>query len=398
VEHPFDDADKGSADGKARPLFRVLDTARALGDLARSWRQKHGVQVIGVTGSVGKTTTKEVIAHLLGKHFNVLRSEANRNTDLSLPLALMELDPSHQIAVLEMGMLAVGEIQYLAGLAQPKVGVVTNVGPIHLERLGTIERIAQAKSELVQALPANGLAVLNGDDPRVRGMARATDAPACFFGTSPQSDVWASEVRSLGLDGTAATFHCRGEQAKAHLRLLGAHSVYAGAAALAVAVHFGVPFQQATHDLETIPPGPRLQLVAGMNGSRLIDDAYNASPPSVEAALSFLASLEGRKIAVLGDMLELGSYEAEGHREAGRKAAGVADLLLTVGELAQVIAAEARAQGMPAERVASYSTAAEAVARLKSELTAGDCVLIKGSRSMHLEEVVGGLRVSPQPA
>lgn len=386
-----------SADWRAQPLFLVSDTARSLGDLARAWRQKHAARVIGVTGSVGKTTTKEIIAHLLSRQFTVLRSAANQNTELGLPLALMELEPSHQIAVLEMGMLALGEIEYLAELAQPEVGVVTNVAPIHLERLGTIERIAQAKMELVRALPSTGLAVLNGDDARVRPMARAASAPVCFFGTNPESDVWASDVHSLGLDGTEATLHYRGERAEVKLQLLGAHSIYGGLAAVAVALHFGVPFQRATRDLATVPPGPRLRVFDGVRGSKLLDDAYNASPPSVLAALDFLAALDGRKIAVLGDMLELGSFEAEGHREVGRRAAEVADFLFTVGERAQVIASEARSSGMAPDSVECYTTPGEALGRLQSELSTGDYVLIKASRAMHLEEVVDGLRTSPRP-
>ncbi len=394
VERLPTDAESDSASWKDRPLFRVLDTARSLGDLAHSWRQKHAVRVVGVTGSVGKTTTKEIIAHLLSRHFNVLSSQANYNTELGLPLALMDLEPSHQIAVLEMGMLSLGEIEYLAGLARPEIGVVTNVAPVHLERLGTIERIAQAKSELVQALPATGLAVLNGDDPHVRAMAQGASAPTCFFGTSPECDVWAGDAACLGLGGTRATMHHRGQRAKVKLQLLGSHSIHAAAAALAVAVHFGVPFEQAASDLAAVPPGPRMNLLDGINRSRLIDDSYNASPPSVLAALDFLKSLDGRKIAVLGDMLELGSYEAEGHREVGRKAAEVADLLFTVGDRAQMIAAEARAHRMVDDRVATCSSTSEVLARLRSDLGAGDWVLIKGSRAMHFEEVADGLRAT----
>lgn len=396
VERLPEGAAWGSAGSTGQPVLLVPDTTRALGELAHSWRQKHAVRVVGVTGSVGKTTTKETIAHLLSHRFSVLRSAANQNTELGLPLSLMELGPGHEVAVLEMGMLALGEIEQLAAMAEPEVGVVTNVAPIHLERLGTIDRIARAKGELVQALPPDGLAVLNGDDERVRVMGKDSPAPTCLFGTSRESDVWASEIHSLGLRGTEALMHWGIEEARVRLRLLGDYSIYAALAGLAVALHFGMEFPEAVDLLAAVPPGPRLAVLPGVGGSTLLDDTYNASPPSTLAALEFLDRLGGRKIAILGDMLELGSFEEEGHRQVGQKAAQVADGLFTVGDRARLIAAEALAQGMNEQAVQSFATAAEVIRRLRPELRSGDHVLVKGSRAMHLEEIVDALRLAAQ--
>ncbi len=374
-------------------LVLVPNTLIALQALARYWRRQHPATVTGVTGSVGKTTTKEVIASVLGQDRAVLRSRANLNTEYGLPMCLMELSPEHEAVILEMGMHAIGDIRCLAEIAQPEIGVVTNVHPVHLERLGTIERIADAKAELVEALPRGGLAVLNADDPRVAAMASRTTASVVTYGLTSGADFWADEIEAAGLEGVAFTAHWRGVRTHVRTRLLGAHSVYAALAAVAVATYLGVPFSEAVGRLAHVQQGLRQILVPGISGSTILDDSYNASPASVLAALDVLAHSPGRHVAVLGDMLELGSYETEGHRLIGQRAAEVADWLVTVGPRSRETAATALAAGMSSDAVETFDRDDQAACRLKAGLARGDVVLVKGSRSMHLDRIVEAIRL-----
>jgi UDP-N-acetylmuramoyl-tripeptide--D-alanyl-D-alanine ligase len=374
------------------PVVLVEDTGEALQRLANSWRRKHNTQVVGVTGSVGKTTTKELIASLLSRRYSVLRTPANLNTEIGVPITLMQLERSHKIAVLEMAMLDMGEIARLARIAEPNIGVVTNVQPVHLQRLGTIERIAQAKSELVQALPAGGLAVLNADDHRVAEMASLTRADVRTYGLSPRADVWADDIQSHGLRGIEFTVHQGSRKLHAKMGVLGTHTVHSALAAVLVAVHLGMAFEEAVGGLMEVEKGIRLVVGQGIRGSTVLDDTYNANPQSTLAALNLLAEMDGRKVAVLGDMLELGSYEEEGHRLVGRRAGLVADWLLTVGARARWIAEEAQHHGRRALVVESFEARNEAVARLHSGLRPGDFVLVKGSRGMELDEIVSAIR------
>ncbi len=373
---------------QGRPVACIVaeDSLRALQRLARYWRQRHPVEVVGVTGSVGKTSTKEAIAGVLARRFRVLKNEQNYNNEIGLPLTLLALDGSQEKAVLEMGMYVLGEIRDLCAIAEPRIGVVTNVGPVHLERLGTIERIARAKAELVEALPADGLAVLNGDDPRVRAMAERTRARVVYYGLAGGCDVAASDVASRGLAGVRFVLQAQGRAEPVALRLPGKHNVYNALAAAAVGLAVGLSWREVVAGLRDLATGLRLVAVPGRNGSVVIDDTYNASPASVLAALDVLAELPGRRTAVLGDMLELGSYEEEGHREVGRRAAEVLDKLIAVGERARWLADEAAARGL---RDISY---ARTSGEVEYEPQAGEHILVKGSRSLRMEEVVAKLR------
>lgn len=378
--------------GQPPPMIQVDNTLVALQELARWWRRRLGLKVIGVTGSVGKTTTKEVVASVLRRRFEVVKSEGNLNTETGVPLTLLKAMPRHQVVVLEMGMYALGEIRALARLAEPEVGVVTNVGPTHLERLGTIERVAEAKGELVEELPEQGLAVLNYDDERVRSMASRTRARVAYYGLDPKADFWADAVQSRGLQGIQ--FDLRREKEWVHVRmpLLGLHSVHAALAAAAVAYHRGMSMEDIAAGLHEVSSALRLIVAAGISGSTIIDDSYNASPASTLAALNLLAELEGRKVAVLGDMRELGSFTEEGHRMVGRRAADVADLLVAVGDLGAIIGREAVASGKGEQKVFLAETNEEAIQQLKANLRPGDCVLVKGSRGMRMEEIVEAIR------
>ena len=376
----------------AFPMVLVGDGLVALQGLAQHWRRKLALTVVAVTGSVGKTTTREVLSGVLEQRYRVLRSEGNLNTEVGVPLSIMRARPGHQVVALEMGMYALGEIRALARLAQPDIGVVTNVGPTHLERLGSLENIAEAKSELVQELPAGGLAVLNVDDPRVRAMGGRTMARVAYYGLDPVADFWADEVESRGLQGMRFVLHHGADHLHVKTLMLGIHSVHAALAASAVAHHLGMSLEETAEALRKVSPSLRLIVEAGINGSTVIDDSYNASPASTLAALNLLADLEGRKVAVLGDMRELGIFQEEGHRMVGRRAAEAADVVVAVGDLGSIIGREAIAGGMPAEAVFFAASNAEAVEKLERILKPGDCVLVKGSRGMAMEEIVEAVR------
>jgi len=378
----------------------VPDPLDALQRLAQARRlARPDLRVVGVTGSIGKTTTKETIAAVLSQRHGTLKSAGNYNNEIGLPLALMEVEAEHKCAVLEMGMYDLGEIAMLCRIARPQVGVVTNVGPTHLERLGTIERIAQAKAELVEALPPDGVAVLNGDDSRVRGMGAKTRARVITYGFGCENSIWADAIAARGLEGVRFQAHLAqeaelgtGERSRwLDLPTLGRHTVRTALAAAAVGLVEGLGWEEIQQGLLEQGYGLRLVPRRGMRGVTLLDDTYNASPASVGAALDVLADLPGRRIAALGDMLELGSYEAQAHREVGRRCAGVLDLLVTVGQRARLIGEAAIEAGLAASAVHTVADNAAAVEVLSALLREGDVVLVKGSRSMGMEAIVDAL-------
>jgi UDP-N-acetylmuramoyl-tripeptide--D-alanyl-D-alanine ligase len=375
-------------------LILVPEPLTALQRLAGRWRERFSPTVVGITGSVGKSSTKEVIAAVLARCLLTLKSEKSYNNEIGLPLTLLELRPDHQAVVLEMGTYGPGEIALLAQIARPQVGVVTNVSHSHLERMGSLEIIARAKSELPAALPADGLAVLNGDEALIRSMAAVTSAPVLFYGQGEGCDVRAVEVRSLGLDGIAFTVKTAGASRPLRCALAGRHSVYAALAAIAVGRHLDVPWDDIQAGL--LDTGARLRLVRvpGEAGSTLLDDTYNASPVSCRAALELLAELPGRKIAVLGDMLELGTFEAEGHRLVGQWAAGIVQELYVVGKRARSIGEAATAAGLAPSRVFFAPDPEAAIAMLRGHLKARDVVLVKGSRAMAMDRIVDALKAS----
>jgi UDP-N-acetylmuramoyl-tripeptide--D-alanyl-D-alanine ligase len=300
--------------------------------------------------------------------------------------------------VLEIGGgYELGEIAHLARIARPQVGVVTNVGPTHLERMGTIERIALNKVELVESLPEDGVAVLNADDPLVRPMAAKACGRVFFYGLTPEADLWADEIESQGLEGLRFRFHYGEEVVYSRVPLLGRHSVHTALRAAAVGLIEGLSWQEIMAGLRGATQ-LRLVVVPGLYGSTLLDDTYNSSPASAIAALNLLDELEGRKIAVLGDMLELGSYEEEGHRKVGRRAMDVAQLLLTVGPRGRIIAQEALDLGMDPQAIHSVEDNKAAIAYLRRAITPGDMVLIKGSRGMAMEHIVSALSVPENEA
>jgi len=371
----------------------VPDSLQALQKIAQFWRSRLDLRVVGITGSVGKSTTKELVAEVLSQRYRTLRSPGNLNNEIGLPLTLLRLGSGYERAVLEMGFYIPGEIAFLCEIARPHVGVITNVGTVHAERAGSQEEIARGKAELVQALPPapDGIAILNYDDPWVRQMASKTRARIFFYGLDPQADLWADGVESLGLEGIRFRLHYRNEVLYLRVPLIGRHSVHTALRAAAVGLVEGLTWQEIASGLRLSSAQLRLVAVHTENGALILDDTYNASPESTLAALNLLEELEGRKVAVLGDMLELGPYEQKGHEMVGVRAAEVVHELVCVGERAKTIAVAARQSGLHPSAITWFNAAEEATQHLRNRLRKGDIVLVKGSRGMHMETIVAAL-------
>jgi UDP-N-acetylmuramoyl-tripeptide--D-alanyl-D-alanine ligase len=371
--------------------LRVESSLAALQTVARHWRGLLPARVIGITGSVGKSTTKELAADVLEMRYRTIRNPGNLNNEIGLPLSLLRLTEEHERAVLEMGFYVPGEIALLCDLARPSVGVITNVSQVHMERAGSLEAIVAGKRELIESLPPapEGVAVLNGDEPLVLGMADHTRARVFTYGLTPEADLWASDVEGHGLEGVRFALHTREDQVHVRVPLLGRHSVHTALRAAAVGLIEGLTWEEIVAGMQSTQSQLRLVAVQGPSGSLLLDDTYNAAPPSVIAALNLLDELDGRKVAVLGDMLELGDYEERGHRMVGARAAEVADSLVAVGERARWIADEARKAGLG--QVVLLKDTSEAIRHLQAEIGQGDVVLVKGSRGMHMDQIIANL-------
>ncbi len=373
-------------------VVRVPDGLAALGALATAWRRRFDPIVIGVTGSIAKTSTKEAIATVLGRRYRTLKSAGNQNNEIGLPLTVLGLGPEHEAAVLEMGMYVGGEIADLARIARPSIGVVTAVQAVHLSRIGSLEAIEAAKAELVEALPASGTAVLNADDSIVRRMAARTAARPLTYGFADDADVGAEAVTSAGLDGMRFTLRARGERRSVAIPTLGRLSIHNGLAAAATGLAAGMTLEEIGTGLAEGWSAPHRVAPMRLGDVVLIDDSYNASPGSVRAALEVLADLPGRRVAVLGEMLELGEGHDSGHVAVGEVAGHIADLLVVVGPGAFGIVEGAMAAGLPPERILHVDDAADALDALRPRLRDRDVVLVKGSRGIGLDAVVAGLR------
>jgi UDP-N-acetylmuramoyl-tripeptide--D-alanyl-D-alanine ligase len=389
---PGTDQDLG-ADLSAPLCLRVEKSLEGLQQIARFWRSKLDIRVIGVTGSVGKSTTKELIAAVLSTRYRTLKNEGNLNNEIGLPLTILQLTPGDERAVLEMGFYVPGEIALLCDIARPQIGVVTNIGTVHAERAGSQEAIARGKAELVEALPGDGVAVLNYDDPLVREMKAKTKARPFFYGLSSDADLWADEIESQGLEGVHFRLHYRRETLHARVPMIGRHSVHTALRAAAVGVVDGLTWQEIFNGFRRGRTQLRLAAVRAASGSLILDDTYNASPESMLAALNLLEEMEGRRIAVLGDMLELGQYERQGHEMIGLRAAQVARILLTLGTRAHIIAEAARNAGMKPSHIQEFEQLELLVAWLKENLTPRDTVLIKGSHGLRMDRITAALEL-----
>ena len=372
-------------------LLAVEDTLVALQTLAMAVRRLWGKPLVGVTGSAGKTTTKEAIAHLLSLRFRVLKSEGNFNNHFGLPLMLLKLEPGHDIAVIEMGMSHAGEIAALAKIAQPEIGVVTNVAPVHLEFFKSVADIARAKYELIESLPAHGTAVLNADDKYVSQFGRDFKGEVVLYGTRATADVRAEDIALQPSGGCVFSLVAGGCRERVELSLVGAHNIYNALAAAAVALERGVPPSEVAAGLASIQPAEKRGQVLQLGNITVINDCYNSNPKALEAMVDTLAGMPAkRRIVVAGEMLELGPAGQEMHRRAGEHIAGKKiDVLIGVRGLAEQMVEAAKSAGMNAEFVATSEEAGDWLAR---EARDGDVVLLKASRGVKLEKALEGWR------
>jgi UDP-N-acetylmuramoyl-tripeptide--D-alanyl-D-alanine ligase len=378
-------------------VIQVEDTRQALFDITTDRLHRQALPIVAITGSAGKTTTKDLIAHLLGRRLRVHKSEGNLNTYTGIPITIFQMDPRDRVLVVEYAMSRAGEIRELTMVAPPTIGVVLNVGLAHVGFLGSIEAVTAAKRELIEGLAPSGLAVLNADDSRVRGMS-AVSRRFTLFGFSHDAAVRADKVRLHGLEGSTFTLLTARGKAEVYLRLPGQHSISNALAAAAVALEFefdAPAIASALHGF--VPPSRRMNIVNGRNGATVIDDSYNASPGSMQAALQVLqlAPKGSLRVAVLGDMLELGGHAQRAHEEIGSLAAKTADVLIALGEYAPGMVESARRAGLADERAFVVEGAEQAVAALAPLLTPQTQVLVKGSRGMQLERVVEQIREVP---
>ena len=380
---------------RSRAVITVKDTLTALGAIARDWRRKQGIPVVALTGSNGKTTTKEMIAACLETSFPVLKTKGNLNNLVGVPLTLLGLTEKERVVVLEMGMNVPGEIRRLTEIAEPDVGLITNIQKVHLEGLGSLERLKEEKGELFRRMRRDGTILVNQDDPGVMELASHYPGQKITFGTEHPAEVMGKEVRLGGEGRTSFTLILEGEAMAIHLPLLGRHFVPDALAAVAIACLFGVEMQQIKEALENFKPFPmRMEVVRLKGGKTLINDAYNASPYSTELALETLveAKGKGRAIAVLGDMLELGSFAKEAHEQIGKKVSDLSiDFLFALGEEASTVVRSAIRHGFPMKRARIVESHSETISLLREMVEDGDWILVKGSRRMAMEKIVEGL-------
>jgi len=368
-------------------LLAVDDTLTALQTLATAVRRLWGKPVVGVTGSAGKTTTKEAIAHVLATRYPVLRSEGNFNNHFGLPLMLLKLQPEHQVAVIEMGMSHAGEIAALAKIAQPEIGVVTVVAPVHLEYFDSLASIARAKYELIASLPAGGTAVLNADDEYVSQFGRDFPGKVVLYGTRKPADVRAENIESLGAEGSAFDIVVQGVREPATLALIGTHNISNALAAVAVGLDRGIHLSEIVAALASLTPADKRGEVVQLGNIKVINDCYNSNPKALEAMVDALVTMPAkRRIVVAGEMLELGPSGELMHRCAGKHIADKKiDVLIGVRGQAQSMVEAAEAAGMRAEFAATPEEAGEWLARESRE---GDVVLLKASRGVRLEKAL----------
>jgi UDP-N-acetylmuramoyl-tripeptide--D-alanyl-D-alanine ligase len=382
--------DKFSVLGGLKNILPVEDTLTALQEMAYSHRRTFAVPVVGITGSNGKTTTKEMLAGILQQLGPVLKNEGNLNNHIGVPLTLLRLNAGHKAAVVEMGMSAPGEIDTLARFIGPDVGVITNIGPAHLEFLKSMDLVAQAKGELFNHLKSDGTAVLNADDRFFDTLKKRFGGPVLSFGIEEKADVRATDIRQEQ-NFTDFTIRSDGSTVNVRLRAVGKHNVYNALAAAAAALAVGMSIDAVKYGLDDFMPAALRSELRQVQGRTMLVDCYNANPASMDAALATLGSLRsgGRAIAVLGDMLELGQVSVEAHRAIGATVARLGvDLVITLGPLAKHVGEGAIDAGMPKDRVLEAGSQIEAAVLLKKLSRPGDAVLIKGSRGMKMEKIL----------
>jgi UDP-N-acetylmuramoyl-tripeptide--D-alanyl-D-alanine ligase len=380
---------------RPKAVIAVKDTLQALGDIAHDRRRSFRTPVIALTGSNGKTTTKEMISACLETTFPILKTMGNLNNLIGLPLTLLNLTERERVVVLEMGMNVPGEVRRLTEIAEPDVGLITNIQMAHLEGMGSLERVKEEKGELFRKMRRDGTILVNQNDPYVSDLASEFLGQKITFGVEKSADVMAKEVRLRGAEGTSFKLILEGAEIEIVIPLLGRHFVANALAAVAAASLFGIELEKIKGVLEHFRPfRMRMEVIPLGGGKTLIDDTYNANPRSMDLALETLTELKGtgRAIAVLGDMLELGRFSEEAHQQLGEKVKELAiDLLLTIGEKAPLVVESAIRHGFERKKAKVVKSHSEVISFLKEVIREGDWILVKGSRGMAMEKVVEGL-------
>lgn len=374
-----------------KPVVLVEDTIKALGLLAKYYRNKFNIPYVGITGSVGKTTTKDMIACALSAKLNVMKTQGNCNNHIGLPLTLLSLEKENEIGVTEMGMSGFGEIEYLASLVEPETAVYTNIGVSHIENLGSRENILKAKGEMLNHLKKDGTVILCGDDDLLLNLSEEIDFECITYGIENKNcDVFADNIRQSGENEMEFTIHAKEGTFEGRIPVLGDHNVNNALAAFVVARKYGIEPSDILDALSRFCPGAMRQNIVKTNGITLINDCYNSSPSSVQAGLKTLRQLKGkRKIAVLGDMLEMGEMSETLHRDVGGYAVDTkADYLIAVGDMSRFIIEGACQNGFDRKNTKFFRTNVEVNSFLDSFLEEGDAILVKASRGMKLEEIV----------
>ena len=376
----------------AGPYIQVASSLEAVKGIAEYYRQQLDIKVVGITGSVGKTSTKEVIASVLAQKYNVLKTLGNFNNELGLPLTVFRLRDEHQIAVLEMGINTFGEMHRLSEVAKPDICVMTNIGQCHLENLIDRDGILRAKSEIFDFMNPKGTVVVNGDDDKLATIHEVYGKAPVTFGMNKQNAIWADHIENRGLLGSCADIHMGDDVVHAIIPLPGEHMIYNAMAAAAVALQFGMSKEEIAAGISHVEAVAGRSHLVEAGDKVIIDDCYNANPVSMKAAIDLLATAPGRKVAILGDMFELGENEKAMHGEVGEYAAekGI-DLILCVGELSEAMYQEAVGSGGNAKY---YETREALEAVLNEILQQGDTVLVKASHSMAFENLVKCIQVN----
>ncbi|NLN64029.1 MAG: UDP-N-acetylmuramoyl-tripeptide--D-alanyl-D-alanine ligase [Clostridiaceae bacterium] len=372
----------------------VKDTVKALGDLARRYLEAFPVPVVGITGSTGKTSTKDMITQLLSTQYVVHKTMGNFNNHIGLPLSVLSLTRNHTAAVFEMGMSGPGEIEYLSGIIRPDLGVITNIGISHIEKLGSRQNILRAKLEMIKGMKENGRLVLNGDDELLSGLEGLLPMPVIFYGINENIRLHAFGIESLGEAGVRFTVKIRGEEVEIRLPAPGIHNVSNALAAIACALELGISNENIQKGLAEYSQEKMRLSITHYDGVKVINDAYNAAPASMAAALAVLRDIAGkhRSIAVLGDMLELGDFSQDAHRQTGGIVAQQQiHSLVAIGELARDYVNGALERGMNPENTKHFSSVEMAIKHLKEFIQPDDVILFKGSRGMNLDAVIEAL-------
>lgn len=373
------------------PYIRVDSSLQAVKDLAEYYLEQLDLPVVGITGSVGKTSTKEMIAAVLAQKFRVLKTQGNFNNELGLPLTIFRLREEDEIAVLEMGISDFGEMSRLAKVARPDYSVITNIGCCHLENLKDRDGILKAKTEIFDFMKPGGRAILNGDDDKLRTVRRVQGKSPLFFGMDQKNEIWADEVESLGLKGTRCRIHMGAESFSVQIPVPGRHMVSNALAGAAVGLSFGMTAQEIQAGIESLQPVSGRFHIMETEKFTIIDDCYNANPVSMKASLDVLKDALGRRTAILGDMAELGADERKLHAQVGQHAARAGiDALICVGELGGEIARAAREED-PSLSVVHLADLDALLDHLPELVKAGDTILVKASHCMNFERIVEAL-------